>query len=77
MDKGNATIRQMIVNALDNLGGESYLEATARSHPAAFLSLIGKVMPIEVANPSGESFKTDNKWLVELVQANGVPTRAS
>lgn len=58
LDKGNATIRQMIVQALDGLGGVAYLEETAKSHPAAFLSLIGKVMPIEIANPPGEEFKT-------------------
>jgi hypothetical protein len=73
LDKGNATIRQMIVEALDLAGGVEYLKTTAASHPAAFLSLIGKVMPIEVANPPGESFKTDNVWRVELVKANANP----
>lgn len=58
LDKGNATIRQMIVQALDESGGVEYLKTTAASHPAAFLSLIGKVMPIEIANPPGEEFKT-------------------
>lgn len=69
IDKGNATIRQMIVQALDGLGGIAYLQETARSHPAAFLSLVGKLMPIEVANPEGESFKTDNVWRLELVKS--------
>lgn len=73
LDKGNATIRQMIVEALHGVGGVGYLQDTAKSHPAAFLSLIGKVMPVEIANPEGEAFKTENKWTVELVQSNGVP----
>jgi hypothetical protein len=77
LDKGNATIRQMIVEALDGAGGVQYLQDTAKSHPAAFLSLIGKVMPIEIANPEGESFKTENKWQVELVSPNGVPAHTS
>jgi hypothetical protein len=77
LDKGNATIRQLIVDALDGLGGVEYLKTTALSHPAAFLSLVGKVMPIEVANPPGESFKTENKWIVEVVKPNGIPPATS
>lgn len=77
LDKGNATIRQMIVEALHGLGGVEYLESTARSHPAAFLSLIGKVMPVEIANPEGESFKTENKWIVEVVKPGGVQAATS
>ena len=48
LDKGNASIREMVVLALDELGGVEYLRDTAKSHPAAFLSLIGKVMPVQV-----------------------------
>lgn len=77
LDKGNATIRQMIVQALDEAGGVAYLKTAAASHPAAFLSLIGKVMPIEVANPDGETFKTENKWVVELVSPKRANTDAS
>jgi len=47
-DKGNALIREMIVQALDAAGGVSYLQEKAESHPQAFLALIGKVMPIQV-----------------------------
>lgn len=53
VDKGNAMIREMIVQALDKAGGVEYLESTARSHPAAFLNLIGKVMPIQVEGGGG------------------------
>lgn len=49
LDKGNALIREMIVEALNGAGGVRYLEGVARTHPAAFLSLVGKVMPIQVA----------------------------
>lgn len=68
LDKGNALIREMIVDALNGVGGVEYLQQTAMSHPAAFLSLIGKVMPVQVANAEGESFKTDNTWRLELVR---------
>ena len=58
LDKGNALIREMIVEALDQAGGVEYLVRTADSHPSAFLALIGKVMPVQIANPDGEEFKT-------------------
>jgi hypothetical protein len=58
VDKGNALIREMIVEALDEAGGVEYLRTTAVSHPAAFLALIGKVMPVQIANPPGEDFRT-------------------
>lgn len=48
LDKGNALIREMIVEALEGVGGVQYLQETAQSHPAAFMALIGKVMPIQV-----------------------------
>lgn len=58
LDKGNAAIRELIVQALDNLGGVAYLENAAKSHPAAFLSLLGKTMPMQLANADNEPFKT-------------------
>jgi hypothetical protein len=60
LDKGNALIREMIVDALDELGGVEYLKTTASSHPAAFLSLLGKVMPVQIEggdNPIKHSVK--------------------
>lgn len=48
LNKNNQQIRDMIVQALDGLGGVEYLQRTAESHPAAFLSLIGKTMPLQV-----------------------------
>lgn len=60
LDKGNALIREMIVEALNGAGGVEYLQSTALSHPAAFLALVGKVMPIQVeggANPVKHSMR--------------------
>lgn len=46
-------VKQMILDALDNAGGVAYLERTADSHPAAFLSLVGKVLPLQVTGEDG------------------------
>lgn len=48
LDKGHALIREMIVEALDTAGGVSYLVRQAEAKPAAFLALIGKVMPVQI-----------------------------
>ena len=53
LDKGNAMIRELIVQTLDNLGGTQYLESVAHSHPAAFMALIGKTMPLQVTGEGG------------------------
>jgi hypothetical protein len=39
----------MILGALDQAGGESYLLQQARENPNAFLTLVGKVLPTTLA----------------------------
>jgi hypothetical protein len=41
-------IRQLVVMALDEAGGVKYLTAQAKENPAAFLALLGKVIPKEI-----------------------------
>ena len=41
-------VKQMIVEALDGAGGVDYLIAKADTHPAAFLALVGRVLPLQV-----------------------------
>jgi hypothetical protein len=48
-NKVTAELKDMILTALDDAGGVKYLEAVATSHPAAFLSLVGKVLPMQVS----------------------------
>lgn len=57
LDKGNAMIREMIVEALDEAGGVEYLVRQANAKPAAFLTLIGKVMPVQVTGEGGGAVK--------------------
>lgn len=54
LNKNNQAIRDMIAEALDGLGGVQYLMECG-SDPktkGAFLSLIGKVMPVQVVGDS-------------------------
>lgn len=48
LNKVNADIKAMIVEALSEVGGVAYLKAQAAENPTAFLGLVGKVLPKEV-----------------------------
>lgn len=47
-NKVTAQLKEDILSALAGAGGVDYLQNVANSHPAAFLSLIGKVLPMTV-----------------------------
>lgn len=47
-NKLSKTIKEMILGALSDVGGQEYLAKKAKSHPVAFLALIGRVIPTEI-----------------------------
>ena len=47
-NKVNAALKDMILTALDESGGVEYLKAQAEANPNAFLTLVGKVLPMTV-----------------------------
>jgi hypothetical protein len=52
-NKVTAQLKEMILEALDNAGGVEYLEKKANDPrtAGAFLSLIGKVLPMTIQGP--------------------------
>jgi len=52
-NKLSADVRVMILGALNNVGGIEYLARQAEKNPAAFMTLLGKVLPLEVAGDGG------------------------
>src|SRR5271165_1351539 len=46
------SLREMILGALDDAGGQDYLAEQAHKNPAAFLALVGRVLPPE---PRGDT----------------------
>lgn len=48
VNKNTALLKDMILKALDNAGGIEYLEQQAGENPTAFLTLVGKVLPLQV-----------------------------
>ena len=54
-NKTTAALKDMILKALHNKGGIKYLEKQADQNPNAFMTLVGKVLPLQVdAEHSGE-----------------------
>lgn len=56
-NKNTAAIKDMILKALEMVGGEKYLATQAKETPAAFLSLLGKIMPLQVTGAGGGPVK--------------------
>ena len=48
-NKFTGDLRQMILGALAEVGGQDYLVRRARKHPGAFLVLLGKLTPAQMA----------------------------
>jgi len=47
-NKITKALKDMILGALDDAGGQTYLSEQAVANPTAFLSLLGKVLPSEI-----------------------------
>ena len=55
----------MILEALDKKGGVDYLVIQADKNPKAFLSLLGRVLPLQVTGEGGGPVETITR--IELV----------
>ncbi len=54
-NKINAELKDMILGALDDAGGQKYLVKQAKENPKAFLTLVGRVLPKEITGEGGKS----------------------
>lgn len=52
-NKLNRDVREMILEALNRVGGARYLARRAEDSPAAFMSLLGKVLPTTIVGEAG------------------------
>ena len=67
------TIRNATMAAFDKVGGAKYLEGLARTQPAVFVSLLGRILPHELAT-SGGALKAEVllRWMTpEMAQNRG------
>ena len=52
-NKISAALKDMVLQALDKAGGVAYLARQAEKQPAAFLALVGKVLPLQITGDGG------------------------
>ena len=66
-NKTTGALKDMILQALDKAGGVDYLQERAQDPKtaAAFLGLVGKVLPMAVTGPDGGAVQTVTR--IELV----------
>jgi len=54
VNKLPASIKEMVVGALNDVGGREYLAIQAMAQPVAFMGLLGRVLPLQIAgDPNG------------------------
>ena len=52
-NKFTSQLKDMILQALSEAGGVEYLKEQAEKSPGAFLTLVGKVLPLQVTGEGG------------------------
>lgn len=59
VNKFTRELKDMILGALDDAGGQKYLREQAIANPTAFMTLVGKVLPLQVAGEGGGPLKVE------------------
>lgn len=59
VNKTTATLKDMILRALDGAGGVEYLQRQADENPTAFLSLVGRVLPHTIAGDGQQAITVE------------------
>jgi hypothetical protein len=55
-------LKDLILGALDKVGGQAYLERQAEANPVAFLTLLGKIIPTQVEGSDGGPMQVRIVW---------------
>lgn len=56
------SIKEMVENALHKAGGVDYLARQAEANPVAFMGLVGRVLPLQLAGADGGKLVVDFRW---------------
>ena len=64
-NKVTRQLKEMILGALDDAGGQAYLAAQAHDNPQAFMALLGRVLPTTLAGDSNNPIRHIFEWIKE------------
>lgn len=65
-NKVTKELKEMVLQALDRAGGVDYLVTQARENPGPFLTLLGKVLPLQVTGANGGPLQIQFPGLPEV-----------
>lgn len=54
-NKITAQLKDLILQSLSNQGGVKYLDTVAVLHPAVFVALLGRILPLQVTDGEGKA----------------------
>lgn len=60
-NKATGQIKDMILKALETAGGDKYLARQAVENPGAFMTLVGKVLPLQLTGDKDNPIVIQNK----------------
>lgn len=69
-NKMSGQIKDMVMTALGNVGGINYLERQAEQNPQAFMTLVGKVIPLQVGGDPDNPLKSVTEIIVRGVRSD-------
>jgi hypothetical protein len=75
-NKVTGELKDMILQALGRAGGVTYLTARAKDNPAAFLTLVGKVLPLQVTGKDGKPLIPEGGVTFVVREQPGATNRA-
>ena len=61
-NKIGRALKDMILGALNDAGGQQYLVEQAEKNPIAFMTLIGRVLPLQIAGDPAEPLRISLVW---------------
>jgi hypothetical protein len=62
VNKITRDIREAVLQSFETVGGAAYLVEQAKLNPTAYLTLVGKVLPLQVTGESGGPVKVTVEW---------------
>lgn len=63
-------VKEMVLTALDNAGGDKYLLRQAEENPTAFMTLLGKIIPTQITGADGKSALNFVVYVPDKLSAN-------
>lgn len=64
-NKITADVKAMLLGALAAKGGQAYFEQQADKNPVAFMALLGKVLPMQIAGDPADPLRISLVWYSE------------